>query len=91
MPEFDRPNNVMYEVVFEEAKRSKKAKQMQAASVCNLTDIQKKLQDAEERRRNLELEQLALLEEKKVNAEKVRASRIANGGQDPTMEEDNMF
>ena len=44
MPEVDRPDNVMYEVVFEEAKRSKKAKQMQAASVCNLTDIQKKLQ-----------------------------------------------
>ena len=44
MPEFDRPNNVMYEVVYEEAKRSKKEKQMQAASVCNLNDIQKKLQ-----------------------------------------------
>jgi hypothetical protein len=44
MPEGDRPDNVMYEVVFEEAKRIKKAKQMQATSVCNLNDIQNKLQ-----------------------------------------------
>ena len=40
--------------------------------------------------KNLESEQLALLEEKKVKAEKVRVTRIANGGRDPSMEEDNI-
>ena len=48
-------------------------------------------QDAEERRRTLELEQLALLEGKKIKAEKVRASRVTYEGQDPPMEEDNIY
>ena len=43
MPLVGHPDNVIYEVGLE-AKRSKKAKQTQSGSVCNLNDIQKKLQ-----------------------------------------------
>ena len=44
MPEVERADYIMYEMVLEEAKRSKKPRPASACSLLNLDDIQRKLQ-----------------------------------------------
>merc|ERR1711881_255073 len=80
MPEVDRPDYVMWEMVLEEAKRkNRKLRPNSANSILNLEDIKTKLQAAEARRKTLEHEQLALLEAKKRRGEEVRAKKMSEG------------
>merc|ERR1712179_206213 len=69
-------NSVVYEVVLEEAKRPKTPRPGSASSISSIEDIMKKQKAAEDRRKQLESEQLSLLSERRKKAEEVRVKKM---------------
>merc|ERR1711981_550425 len=76
MPEMEKPGGMSYEVVLEGPKKTEQPTvKCPSTPTPTVKDIEKKLKEAEERRKSMEASTLEKLAEKEKRAEEVRAKK----------------